>query len=572
MPAFEDFLVHEAALYYWSAEGAKIVDAGGYYIDMRDAIEAGDDDELKKRLGSEPVRLETIRTRIRHLEGHAATEAKEGARQARRKFEAAGEGVNVERFLERVEVDGLELRQIVHYSSDWRVPSGKMKLINAIDAFTHFWWFPSIFCGPYREDMTAAAMMNVMMPPSHLPPEELEKNPWFAEAWGSPDTIVPDNERALFSPGAISALTELGPDFELPKANHPDGKPLVETLNRYIKGRLEGEPGTVRGPRHPKDPTRNAIKEAELTRETLRAKIFYIWLEWNLRPRDYLGGRSPLQMVAECITANDRPKRNTPGDVRRGLSKTHDNIIVTRDGFEFDGIVYQSPELAGLLDANYHRTGFKDRVSGSSKVIVSIRTNEADLHEAEVYDEQRKRFVSAFSTQPAYTKHLSRWEHDEYKRMMATEKPRRQSEVEKMRLRATGLRRAASDLPKASMKTAAKLAALLERDEIRRASGARAHAPDFNAANIHGLLATTGGGSRMDVPKPVAIPASQRGTRYPAPSKEFLDALGSGIATQLRIPDEMLEDEEPEDFAWPDLHDDAETDDDLDLGVEDDEE
>jgi len=569
LPGFEDWLVHEAALYFWSAEGLQIVDAGGCYIDMRDRILDGDDEELKRRLSAEPVRMETIRTRVRSLEGAATTEARDGARRSRRMFQPAGVGVPVERFLERVEIDGLELRQIVKFSKDWPVAAGKMKLINIIDAGTQFWWFPSIFCGPYREDMTRLALMNVMMPPTHLTKEQLAEHPWVAEAYGTPNLAAPDNEKAILSTGAVSALTELGIDLEMPDANHPDSKPLVEVLNRFIKGFFECLPGTVRGPRHPKDPTRNAVDEAEMTRAQLRTQLIHAWLYWNVTKRDHLGGRSPLDMVRESILADDRPQRNTPGDVRRGLSKTHDNIIITRDGFELDGITYQAPELASVVDANYHRTGFKDRVDGTAKIIASIRTNEGNLHEAEVFDEERKRFVPVLSTEPGYTQFLSRWEHSEFKQMMAAQKPRRLGEVEKMRLRAARLRDLANDLPAAKIRVASKTAALLECDEIRRASGARVTIPDFSKADLHGILATSGCDLRTDVPKPVHVPSPPGRKKQPEAPAELLEASHDPDASDEAA--QQAEGQEPEDFVWPvsvdaddDYHDDLRDFDDLD--------
>lgn len=526
LPGLEDFLVTEATLYYWAAEDASFVDSGAYYIDARDRIAEGDDEHLKKRLASKPVRLETIRARARQIEGTPATAAKKGDRQARRMFEPAGRSVPAERFLERVEMDGLELRQIVHFNDDWHVAAGKMKLVNTIDAATSFWFFPSIFCGPYREDVSAIALMNVMLPPSNIEEPHLEEFPWLQEAYGTCDLIAPDNEMAITSPGSLSALTELGPDVELPDANHPDSKPLVEALNRFIKGFLEGLPGTVRGPRHPKDPSRNALKEAEMTRAQLRAQIYVAWIFWNTTKRKYLGDRSPLEMVQASIEAGDRPKRNTPGDVRRALFKTHDKIVITRDGFEFDGIIYQSPDLKAVVDANYRHTGFKDRVDGTAKVILSIRTNEGDLHEAEVFDQERMRFVPVLSTQPAYTKSLSRWEHTEFKQMSASLNPGRAGELDRLRRRGERLRQKASDLPKLSVKEAAKAAALLERDEIRRALGARLTKPDFSSPTLHGVLATSGRDMRTDVPKPVHVPRPRTRKNLPPPTQELLDALG----------------------------------------------
>jgi hypothetical protein len=569
LPGLEDWLVQEAALYYWAAEQPNILDAGGYYIEARDRITNGDDEELKKRLATNPVRLETIRARARSLEGAATVETKEGKRRARRMFEPAGEGVPVERFLERVEMDGVELRQIVTFSKDWPIASGKMKLINAIDAGTHFWALPAMFCGPYREDMTTIALLNLMMPPTHLTAEQLAEHPWLAEAYGDPDLIAPDNEKAIFSPGSISALTELGPDIEMPDTNHPDSKPLVEALNRFIKGFLEGLPGTVRGPRHPKDPTRNAIDEAEMTRAQLWTQILLAWFYWNTTKRPYFGNRSPIDMVEASIQADDRPKRSTPGHIRRGLSKTHDDIIITRDGFEFDGIIYQSPELKHVVDANYCHTGFKDRVDGTAKVILSIRTIEGNLHEAEVYDFERKKYVPVESTEPGYTKFLSRWEHTEFKRMMEAATPRRLTELEKMRLRAERLRQVAADLPKQNMKAAAKTAALLERDEVRRASGARVHMADYDPAGLHGIMATSGSDMRTDEPRPVHVPASPRRPNRPAAPADLLAALGGAIddpEMSIRSADQDPgQDRDPEEFAWPGLADaDDDYDDDLD--------
>jgi hypothetical protein len=546
LPGFEDWLVQEAAIYFWAAEDAKVIDGGGYYIEMRDRITESDDEELKKRLAANPVRLETIRRRVRMLEGAATTQAKEGARRSRRMFQSAGEGVPVERFLERVEMDGLELRQIVNYSDDWPVPAGKMKLINAIDSRTHFWFWPALFCGPYREDMTAIALMNVMMPPQHLSAEHFEKWPWLAEAWGTMDLVAPDNEKAIFSPGSVSALTELGPDLEMPDANHPDSKPLVEALNRFIKGFLEHLPGTVRGPRHPKDPTRNAVDEAEMTRAQLRTQLLVAWLYWNTTERDYLGGRSPLDMVRESIEADDRPKRNAPGDVRRGLYKTHDQVTITRDGFEFDGIIYQAPELGAVLDANYHRTGFKDRVDGTAKIIASIRTNEGNLHEAEVYDEERHRCVPVFSTEPGYTWCLSRWEHGEYKQMVAAQKPRRQSELEKMRARKHRVQQAAKDMPRASIRVASRAAALIAHDEVRRASGIRANAPEFMQPSLYGILARSGRDQRTDVPKSVHVPAPPGRKKRPDVPESMMKALGGEVA-----PPDADQASKSDDFSWP---------------------
>lgn len=304
LPLLEDELVHEASIFAYGSEDAKIVDAGAYYIHARDQITDGDNEALKSQLAAEPVRLETIRQRIRKIEFSKPIKSKHGKRKSRRMFKSAGAGVPCERFLERVEMDGYELKQIVTFSHDWPVPAGKMKMINAICGASQFWFLPSIFCGPYREDMADTALLKIMTPSQELPEGFVDEHPWLLEAYGTPSLIAPDNEKAIFSPGSISSLSGLGIDIELPERYHPDSKPLVEALNGFLTSWFEGTPGTIRGPRHPKDPTRNAIAEAEWTRAQLRHSVLLAWKYWNTTERDHLGYRSPLDLVQASLTAD----------------------------------------------------------------------------------------------------------------------------------------------------------------------------------------------------------------------------------------------------------------------------
>ena len=122
-----------------------------------------------------------------------------------------------------------------------------------------------------------------------------------------------------------------------------------------------------------------------------------------------------------------------------------------------------------------------------------------------------------------------------------------------MRLRSARQKQAAADLPKATGKAASALAGLLESGEVRRASGARAHDPDFGTALVDGILGRTGRDLRTDVPRPVHVPAPPRRPVQPGPSEEFLasldDTLGGTEADGARRldPDQSADDE----FIWP---------------------
>src|SRR3546814_18925263 len=95
--------------------------------------------------------------------------------------------------------------------------------------------------------MSVEAIVRMMTPPTELTEEMLEEEPWAAWAFGTPTTIVPDNDRTLIPPGYIPALAELGPEVELPETYHSDAKAKIEAFHKWIKGRLRELPGTVYG-------------------------------------------------------------------------------------------------------------------------------------------------------------------------------------------------------------------------------------------------------------------------------------------------------------------------------------
>src|SRR3546814_13175370 len=94
---------------------------------------------------------------------------------------------------------------------------------------------PVTFPGPYREEMSVEAIVRMMTPPTELTEEMLEEEPWAAWAFGTPTTIVPDNDRTLIPPGYIPALAELGPEVELPETYHSDAKAKIEAFHKWIK-------------------------------------------------------------------------------------------------------------------------------------------------------------------------------------------------------------------------------------------------------------------------------------------------------------------------------------------------
>src|SRR3546814_129000 len=390
-------------------------------------------------------------------------------------FTASGEPVPTTRPFERVYFDGTELRQIATLGDDLKVAGSKLKLVYGFDDYTQFAMPPVTFPDAYREEMSVEAIVRMMTPPTELTEEMLEEEPWAAWAFGTPTTIVPDNDRTLIPPGYIPALAELGPEVELPETYHSDAKAKIEAFHKWIKGRLREMPGTVYGRSRYKNIKYDPVADAELSVFQFRRIIAQLFWEHNTTPRDDLGGRSPLALLKSYMLAKGGPVIDDPGHVRRMLSKAHPKkVLLTTNGVEFDGIRYRSDEITDLLSDNLASTPMGDRLEGTAKCLVDIRTFEGDLDTIEVHNRVRKSFVTLYSTQPTYTSGLSRWEHAEYGRLARLRNEEFKTEEQRCRSRLKSLDVIDKEAPKLAFKSRAKLAALRDSEQVRILSGARA--------------------------------------------------------------------------------------------------
>lgn len=81
-------------------------------------------------------------------------------------------------------------------------------------------------------------------------------------------------------------------------------------------------------------------------------------------------------------------------------------------GREWNGLI--DAGVTGLGNSVPTSTPMGNRLEGTAKCLVDIRTFEGDIDKIEIYNPVRKSFVALYSTQPTYTSGLSRWEHAEY--------------------------------------------------------------------------------------------------------------------------------------------------------------
>jgi hypothetical protein len=513
----DDSLVQEAAIYHWAEPRASIRDAEAYMVAERaKLLEQGID--LPKTAPS----YEAVRLRVRKLETYETWKRKFGKAAADKKFGAVGESIPATRFGERVYGDGTETRQVCVFDGDWPLAAAKMKVTAFIDGFSLFVFPPAVYAGPYREEMSIQALLGVLTPPE-LSEEEIAEYPWLAWAYIIAETIIVDNDRALIGPGYIPAVDELGSCLELPATYDSDAKTSIENLWRCLKKYLDGLPGTVRGPRHPKDPTYDPVADAELTREQLRAIVLAFIHRWNTTPKPCLGDRSPLDLVRESILANGGVRLQDPAAVRRTLGKTVDDCVITTNGVVHDGIRYRGDAVETLLEANFRDTAYAKRNSGPANCRVSIRVFDGDLDSIDVYDAHNRCFITLHSTQPAYTGMLSRWEHDQFRKMARARREKFDTEGQRVRSRIQSLRDIDENAPKAPFRRRNAMAALYECDQIRRLSAARAGSPGAPRELPEQFFPMTAATSlRRDPPKPPPGPAregSRAAKRHPAPRR-----------------------------------------------------
>lgn len=518
LPDAEDTLVGEAALYFWADRGASIVDAEAVMVRGWKALkEAG-----LATTESRPC-YETLRLRVWNIATYATVLAKFGKERAEKMFGAVGEPIEVHRAFERVFLDGTELEQACVFGEDWQLASGKMKMVAAMDAFSTFVFDPAIFAGPYREEMSIEAVCRVMTPPDHLSEEQLAFDDNVGWTFGIPEYWTPDNARTLLGPGYVPALLDLGSRLELPEVYHENAKAPLEWWFGWLKSRMKGLPGTVLSPRHSRDIRQDPVEGAELTSRQIVAIVRRLIWEYNTTRVERLNWRSPYEVLVASMISKGAASLLDPNQIRAEMEKTVTGRVLTDDGLEYDGVQYRGPEVTDILKRNYHRVA-SSRDDGSPVTLpVTIRTNEANIDYVRVWDEEAQRFVKLLSTQPAYTAELSRWEHDEYRRMAKARKEKFETEGQRVASRVRSLEQIDEQAPKTAFRRRSKMFALAEHEEVRQLSGARAKRAGFLRLPEHFVIVETSTTMRGDP-----------GTPPPGPRSEGVEATGRSPAAPPR--------------------------------------
>ena len=296
LPTKVDILVDRGIELYWddpknfpTAESVAALVEHWWHMLNDDGVEG---------IGEAPPVYETTRQRIRKTENFENYSKRYGKHAAVAKFTPKGEPVEVTRPFERVYLDGVEYEHLTRFSDEWQEVAGKMKGVAAMDAFSFYEWRSSVFYGPFRQEMSLGALMNVMLP-QRITAADIEADPTTI-IHGIPTTILYDNNKADLPPSLLPSLIQFS-EVELIGVYHPDGKSPLERSFRHDKEFLSGVKGRILPPKRRKDPRYKPAKKADMTAAQFEIEVERARLEWNSTPKGSLGDRSPNEVMLEYL-------------------------------------------------------------------------------------------------------------------------------------------------------------------------------------------------------------------------------------------------------------------------------
>lgn len=506
LPPRINAIVHRMAAHYWSEAGDPCKsDAASRVIEEWDKLAAAGATDI----GDEPPSFECVRNRINALQNRRSFAARNGDFAAEQMYGAVGEPVGAEHVMERATLDGVVFKHACVYSDDWKLPAARMKGVFAMDWLSSFAFEGPVFTGPFRPEVTERALLGLMTPP-RLTEEQLAAETQRALCFGIPSQLHPDNEKALLPPSMVPGLVNIVSYVELPEAYHSDAKAKHERFHRFLHAAVSRLSGRILGPGRGRDPRYDPLADAEITRAQFSFMIQEARHAWNERPKKWLGGRSPMQVLLEGL-ATRRSRGMPTEEIERHLCRTV-NVVLTTNGVEFDNLRYRWNERAvgKALDANLRREPFAKRLEGTGRVELTARVWDSDVDYIDLYDPERREYHRLYSTDPDYSAGLTRWEHHEYQRMLRAGKGGGTKPADRLRLRSRLLKAAETALPKQAFRARSATVALLEQEEMREAAGAFGRSAAYDEMLAAAIPTEPSGGLREDEPRAPPQTASAR--------------------------------------------------------------
>ncbi|MDH4188529.1 MAG: DDE-type integrase/transposase/recombinase, partial [Nitrospira sp.] len=331
--------------------------------------------------------------------------ARYGNLAATRKFRTVLYANVTERPLECAEMDHTKL-DLIAIDDDTYMPLGRPWVTICIDRDTRCVLGIYIGFEPPSYLTVARCLKHAFRPKVDLQevyPEIV--NEWIS--FGVMDKLVVDNGPEFHSDSLEAACLAYGINLQYTPRKTPWWKGVVErfigTMNRGV---AHGNPGTTFSGILEKDDY-DALKNAVIKYSTLK-KILHKWVVdvYHQKPHRSLDGMLPAIKWSSSIGLDEirLPDNLTNLDAILGSA---DKRVLTHKGIEFEGLLYNSPEMGALR----RRLG--------DKLDVDIRIDEGDLGKLFVIAPDNSEIFRVPCLDPAYANGLSSWQHKLCKRYAA---------------------------------------------------------------------------------------------------------------------------------------------------------
>lgn len=337
-----------------------------------------------------------LKRRIATLDAYDLYASRHGLAAAKLKFRTVGEGVFVEKALDRVEIDHHKMNVFV-LDDELLLPLGRPWLTLLLDACTRY--VVGFYIG-FEEPSgvsVARAIRHALAPKMC---SDGVVNPW--DAWGVWDTLVADNGLELHGESVERGCAQFGVKVQYCPRRKPWYKGKIEryfrTVDTQFTGNLDGKTFESITARGDYDPSKHAV----ITLSTLK-KILEKWIVDIYHQTTHRGiGKTPAQAWEESLTNVDRYLPDSSVLFDAAFSRVERRRL-DKDGIDFDWLRYQCRDLEAI------RKKYGD-------VDVDIHVMDDDLGWITVCVPDSNVVIRVEAVDQNYAKGLTRWQHKMCKR------------------------------------------------------------------------------------------------------------------------------------------------------------
>ncbi len=383
------------------AEGADVYD--------RVIIEINQSNRLRSALGQEKLEIPsqmTIYRALAQLDPHETAIARYGRRIASSMYDPVKLGPRPTRPLERVEIDHTKLPLFV-VDTETRLPIGTPWLTSAIDKYSgvNLGYYASFEPPSYLSVMQC--MSHFIRPKNYLRSSypNVENN-W--DTYGLPEVIVVDNGKEFYSISFEDACLSLGIVIQYSPPKMPWYKSAIEryfgALNTQLLSHQPGKTFAKFMQQYDYDPKKNAVVSFEALQEILHLFVVDIY---NQSSHPQL--KSPRQQVWSKSIASFPPALPPSMNELKVLIGATIERTITRRGIEFEGLIYNSSQLARL----------RSEMKQSPRT--KVKYDPTDLSSVYVLDSSNYQFIEVPALHQEYTQGLTLWQHKVVKQLARLE-------------------------------------------------------------------------------------------------------------------------------------------------------